>query len=246
VFLGTLLGVLGLVFIRLEKGNIYIIGLFITTMFGWLFNGKHKKLEEKTQKGFHSVKKDIEGVGKWIKHLDRQDKQLFDQLNELKWELSTVREEIVGLREGVGLVVDHDKNKQLSKKLPVWDEQTGVGAVQEAVQEAVQTGSFHGILKGFSANERLLLFTLINAGEGMKLSYEDLALLLGKERSTVRGQINAIKQKREGLIQEISEKNGKKRVFVPEEVRKKLVKYAKVRVKSSKKTVKPVKKARSR
>jgi chromosome segregation and condensation protein ScpB len=64
----------------------------------------------------------------------------------------------------------------------------------------------------------------------MKLSYEDLALLLGKERSTVRGQVNSIKQKSEGLIMEISEKNGKKRIFVPEDIRTKMKKYARTRV----------------
>jgi hypothetical protein len=58
---------------------------------------------------------------------------------------------------------------------------------------------------------------------------------LGKEKSTIRGQINAIKQKSEGLIMEYFEKNGKKRVYVPEEVREKLQKYAKVRVKKEKK-----------
>jgi hypothetical protein len=63
----------------------------------------------------------------------------------------------------------------------------------------------------------------------MKLSYEDIALLLGKDKSTIRGQINAIKQKSEGLIEEMSEKNGKKRVFIPEEIKQKLQKYAKVR-----------------
>lgn len=75
----------------------------------------------------------------------------------------------------------------------------------------------------------MVVITLANSD--MKLSYEDLALLLGKERATIRGQINSIKQKSEGLLCELSEKNGKKRVFVPEEVRNKLAKYAKVRVK---------------
>ena len=69
----------------------------------------------------------------------------------------------------------------------------------------------------------------------MKLSYEDLALMLGKERATIRGQINAIKQKNEGLIEEIVEKNGKKRVFIPQEIREKMLKKAKVRVKDRKK-----------
>ena len=206
-------------------------------MFEWLFGDKYKKLESKTEQGFNSVKKDIDSVGKWIKHLDNKDKQLFEIVSLIKEDLSSVREEMESLREGVGMVVDSEKNKQVFKKLPVLDKQTGVQGVQKSVQTAVQTGNFYDILKGLSPNEKLLTFTLMNSRD-MKLSYEDLALLLGKERSTIRGQINAIKQKSEGLIQEISEKNGKKRVFVPMEVREKLEKYAKVRVIKEKKSKK--------
>ena len=130
---------------------------------------------------------------------------------------------------------DAGKNKQVFGKKGVSDKQTAVEGVGKAVQTAVQTGNFYGILQNLTSSERLLVFTLMNAGNGMKLSYEDLARLLGKERSTVRGQINSIKQKSEGLILEITEKNGKKRVFVPEEIRVKLAKYAKVRVKGKRK-----------
>ncbi|GAH73523.1 unnamed protein product, partial [marine sediment metagenome] len=76
----------------------------------------------------------------------------------------------------------------------------------------------------------------------MKLSYDDMASILGKERSTIRGQINAIRQK-SGLIEELIEKKGKKRVFIPEEIKEKLLKRAKVRVDKGKKTKKTVKKA---
>jgi hypothetical protein len=212
-------------------------------MFEWLFGDKYKSLEVKTQKGFDSVKKDMDVVGKWIKHLEEKDKQVFDQLTELKWELSSLREEITSIREGVGLRsedFEQHENKQVFKKLPVLSKQTDVEAIVKGVQTGVQTVNFHGILQGLSANERLLVFTLANSGE-MKLSYEDLALLLGKEKSTVRGQINAIKQKSEGIIEEISERNGKKRVFVPDEIREKLAKYAKVRVSNGKKAKKRVK-----
>jgi len=202
-------------------------------MFEWLFKNRYKQLEEKTQNGFNSVKKDMDVVGKWVKHLDTQDKQLFDVINEIKRDLSSIREEIDGVREGVDLAVEESKNKQVLKKTPVYDKQTGVYAVENAVQTGVQTGNFYNILKSLSGNERLLVFTILNSE--MKLSYEDLALLVGKEKSTVRGQINAIKQKCEGLIEEISEKNGKKRVYLPLEVREKLQKYAKVRVGKEKK-----------
>ncbi len=197
-------------------------------MFGWLFKNKYGALEEKTQEGFNSVKKDMEVVGKWIKHLDIVDKQVFDQINELKLDLASIKSEIASLREGIDLVSDGLKYKQVFDKMPVYAKQTGVDDVVKPVQTAVQTGNFYGILKGLTSNERLLVFTILNSN--MKLSYEDIALLLGKERATIRGQINSIKQKSEGLIEEISEKNGKKRVFIPEEIKGKLTKYAKVRV----------------
>ena len=54
--------------------------------------------------------------------------------------------------------------------------------------------------------------------------------MLGKTRATVRGQINSIKQKSEGLIEEVIEKNGKKRVFIPDYIKEILLKNAKVRV----------------
>ncbi len=202
-------------------------------MFGWFKKKQDNDLERKTQEGFNSVKRDIDAVGKWIKHLDRQDKQLFDFINLIKGDLSYIRDELNGLREAVEEVSDVEENKQVFKKLPVFDKQTAVYAVQEAVQTAVQTGNFYDIFKKLSSNERALIITLMNSE--MKLSYEDLALLLGKERSTVRGQINSIKQKSEGLIEEIVEKNGKKRVCVPEEIKEKMQKYAKVRTGKSKK-----------
>ena len=218
--------------------NVYKYGCFKGFMFGWFFRKRDGALEEKTKQGFDSVKKDLTRIGDWIKHLDGRDKQLFDLLSGLKLDLSSIRDEVDGLKEAVNLVDFESKNKQLLKKSGVLNKQTAVGLVVEPVQTAVQTGNLYNILQNLTSNERLLVFTLLNAGEGMKLSYEDLARLLGKERSTVRGQINAIKQKSEGLIREILEPNGKKRVYMDEEVRNKLVKYAKVRVRSEKKTKK--------
>lgn len=196
-------------------------------MFEWLFGDKYKKLEEKTQEGFSSVKKDMNSIGKWIKHLERQDKQLFNSIFALKNEIASVRDEVAAAREALNLITEEQENKQLFNKLPGLNKQTTVEGVQNAVQTAVQTDNLYGILKILSPNEKLLVLTMMNSD--MKLSYEDLALLLGKERSTIRGQINSIKQKSEGLIQETTEKNGKKRVFIPEEIKKKMEKYAKVR-----------------
>jgi uncharacterized protein YoxC len=203
-------------------------------MFG-LFGSsrKIKKLDGETRKGFLEVRKDFEGVSKWIKHLNNKDKQLFDLVSELKRELSSIQDDLDGLKEAVSLTNLAVEHKQVFKKTAVWDEQEAVYPVVKPVQTPVQTGNFHDILSGLSSNERLIVFTLMNTE--LKLSYEDIARILGKERATIRGQINAIKQKSEGLILELTEPSGKKRIFVSEEVRNKLEKYAKVRIKDDKK-----------
>ncbi len=217
-----------------KKHNIYIVIPSIISMF-WLFGSgkKIKKLEEDTRTSFLEVRKDFEGVGKWIKHLNNSDKQLFDLLSDVKREIASIKDDLEGVKEAVSLTNLAQEHKQVFKKTPVLNKQEPVFSVDEPVQTAVQTGNFYDILKGLSSNERLIVFTLMNSE--MKLSYEDIARLLGKERATIRGQINAIKQKSEGLIQELTEPNGKKRVFVSEEVRNKLEKYAKVRVKGEQK-----------
>jgi len=189
-------------------------------MFGW-FSGKKRmeKLEEDTKSSFKSVKKDFEGVSEWIKHLHVRHEDVSDVLSALKRDLSTIKSDLQEMRESTSFVDFMKEHKHLSKKQTGVYKQTAVGGVQNTVQTAVQTANFHEILQGLSSNERLLVFTLMNSD--LKLSYEDLARLLGKERSTVRGQINAIKQKSEDLIQEVQESNGKKRVYIGEEIKDK-------------------------
>jgi len=200
-------------------------------MFEWLFGNKKEveRVEEDTKKSFELVKKDINSVSVWIKHLDSEKKLQEKEINELKENLSTVQSELDGL-ENVVSIMGNLKNKgnfrQLSK---LSNKQTAVQAVQTAVWTAVETPN----LEQFSITERAILWVLLNSD--MKLSYEDVAVMLGKERSTIRSQINSIKQKSEGLIEEIIEKNGKKRVFIPEKMKEILLKKAKVRVKNIKK-----------
>ena len=198
-------------------------------MFGLFGSSKKvKKLEDEVRHSFSEVKKDFEGVGKWIKHLDNRDKQVFDLISEVKREIASLNDEVEGVKEALSITNLAQEHEQVFKKTGVLNKQQAVFDVVEPVQTAVQTGNFYDILKGLSSNERLIIFTLMNTE--LKLSYEDIARVLGKERATIRGQINAIKRKSEGLLQELTEPTGKKRVFVSEEVRNKLEKYAKVRV----------------
>jgi hypothetical protein len=198
-------------------------------MFGWFSRKKEiKDIKEDTKKSFDSVKKDISAVSGWIKHLDSEKKLQQKDIDELKGSLSSIKEEVEGLKNVLSIMNDL-KPKQLFKTpKQVFGKQTGVYAVQTGVQTGVQTPN----LGQFSVTERAILWVLLNTD--MKLGYDDLSAMLGKEKSTIRGQINAIKSKNENIIEEVIETNGKKRVFIPDEIKEKLLKKSKVRISSSK------------
>ena len=206
-------------------------------MFRWFSRKKEvEEVKEETRKGFDSVKKDIDSVGKWIKHLDSEKEFQKEEISEIKDILSSIHEEVEGLKNVVGIMTEVNPRSKFAKNQQVFKQQTAVYAVQTGVQTGVQTPK----LDSFSMTERAILWVLLNTD--LKLSYDDIAAVLGKERSTIRGQLNTIKAKSEGLISETIEKNGKKRVFIPENMREMLLKKQKVRVKSLKKMKKPVKK----
>ncbi len=200
-------------------------------MFGWFFRKKEvEQLKEDTKKGFDSVKKDVSSITEWIKHLDDEDETLKEELREIKEVLSSVNEEIEGLKNVINIMNEAQTNRVFKTPASKKNKQTGVYAVQTGVQTAVQTPN----LEHFSITEKAILWILLNTD--MKLSYHDLAAMLGKEKSTIRGQVNSIRQKSEDIIKEVVEENGKKRVFIPEEIKEKLLKKTKVRVKKSKKS----------
>ena len=198
-------------------------------MFEWFFKKKHvENLKEDTKKGFESVKKDITSMSAWIQHLDSATKLQQKEVEDIKEVLSTINSEIDGLKNVINLMNDLKPNRVFRTPKQVFDKQTGVYAVQTGVQTGVQTPN----LDKFSVTERAIIWILLNAD--MKLSYDDLAAIVGKERSTIRGHLNRIKQKSDGLVEEIIEGNGKKRVFIPENMKEKLLKKQKVRVRGKK------------
>ncbi|MAH07210.1 hypothetical protein CMI38_03100 [Candidatus Pacearchaeota archaeon] len=198
-------------------------------MFG--FFGKKVEKDEfnefryAVQTGFGKAKQDIESVSKWIKHLDSVDSGLKEEVMELNGELATVKSELVDIKNMLSIV----GNKQVFKQSgTVFSKQTAVDSVLNTVETGVQTS----FLENLTTNERAIIFVLLNSD--MKLSYEDLASMMGKRKSTIRGQVNSIKQKSEGLIQEVVSENNKKRVYIPERAKEILLKTRKVREKGRK------------
>jgi predicted transcriptional regulator len=198
-------------------------------MFG-LFSRKKEieQVREDTKKGFESVKKDISAVSGWIKHLDSEKEMQKKDIEDIKEDLSSIMEEMESLKNVFSLMNELKPKQVFKTPNRVLNKQTAVFPVQTDVQTDVQTPN----LEQFSVTERAILWILLNSD--MKLSYDDLAAMLGKERSTIRGQINTIKSKSESLIEEVIEKNGKKRVYIPDEIKEKMLKKAKVRVNKEK------------
>ncbi len=160
----------------------------------------------------------------WIKHLDSEKNLQKKEMDDVKAVLSTMEKEMEGIKNVLNLMNQMKTGQVFKTPKQATTKQTGVYGVQTGVQTGVYTPN----LDQFSVTERAMLWILLNSD--MKLSYDDLSAMLGKERSTIRGQINRIKQKSEGLIEELTEKNGKKRVFIPENIREKMLKKPKVRV----------------
>ena len=207
-------------------------------MFSWFLRKKEvEQIKHDAKRGFDDVKKDMDSISAWIKHLDSEKNVQQEDIREIKEVLSSIQEELEGVKNVVSVMGElhpRGKTQQLSKQ------QTAVYAVQTGVQTGVQTPK----LDQFSVTERAIIWILLNTD--MKLSYDDVAAILGKERSTIRGQLNAIKQKNEGLLNEVIEKNGKKRVFISEEIKEILLKKAKVRINKAKKPVKKSKNTKNR
>lgn len=207
-------------------------------MVWWWFGKKedHSELKEEIKQSFSAVKQDFKKAADWIAHLNSRDKQHEMSVDELKERLSSVESEM-GEMKNVISFFSMRINKQLFKQgqTGVY-KQTAVGGVQTAVQTAVEAVQM-GFLSNLGMMERAIVWALLNAHGDMRLSCDDLAVMLGKERSTIRGQINSIKQKSEGMIEEVVEKNGKKRFFISEDVKDMLLSKMKAEKKTRMKKV---------
>ncbi len=191
-----------------------------------------ESLKKDAKNSFDSVKKDIHAINGWINFLESEKNSHKKHIEDIKDDLSSIREDLSNLKNIISFMGELKMSKVSKTSKQLFNKQTAVYPVQTAVQTAVQTPN----LSHFSITERAILWVLLNTD--MKLSYDDIAAMLGKERSTIRGQINAIKQKSESLIEEEIEKNGKKRVFIPEEMKEKMLKKTKVRVGKERKSKK--------
>jgi len=184
----------------------------------------NSELKEEIKQSFNSVKQDIKKAAEWITHLNSRSNNHENHTSNIDDRLSTIENDLDQIKTFISFF-DNRISKQLFKqqRTGVY-KQTAVQGVQTAVQTGVygvQTAIQTAFLGHLSVMERAIVWVLLNTD--MKLSYEDIATILNKDKATIRGQINAIKQKSEGLIEEMTENNGKKRYFIDEEMKETLL-----------------------
>ncbi len=195
----------------------------------------HKKIEDlnhTVSSSFLNLKKDMTEVGNWITHFKGKHDNHEDELQK-------VYRRLEGIEKDIDEIKDAWTHVQTGVQTRV---QTGQTRVQTRVRQtdvrlkqmSVQTSTLEK-LKYLSVMERGIVWILLNSD--IKMSYEDLYTALGKNKSTLRGQINNIKLKSPELIKEAVENDGTKRFYVEESVKDEILnrsKKVKTQVKISK------------
>lgn len=198
--------------------------------FGRRKDEEHHKIKEDVKTSFESVKQDVKKIGVWIHHLNDQDKKQDKQLEDVFEKLDEIQSDINDIKSFVSFFDSRISKQVFKQRQTAVDKQTRVERVQTPVQTVVQTA----FLKHLSVMERAIVWVLTNADDGMKLSYQDVAVILGKDASTIRGQINNIKQKSEDLINESIDKQGKKRYWMEDGVKEMIFSEVRNKTKSLK------------
>lgn len=191
---------------------------------GFLFWRRKKRDKEEKKElddAVDDIRKEFGKAAEWIKHLHSKDGTHEENFTMLNSRLSSLENDVSEIKDFLSFFGPKLFKHEQTASTSVY-KQPGVQRVQTGVRTRLQ----HDFLRNLTTMERAIIWVLLNTE--LRLSYEDIAALLGKSRATIRGQANSIKQKSEGLIEEVIEKTGKKRVYIPESTKETLLKSMKV------------------
>lgn len=219
-------------------------------MVWWLFNKKKgEELEKKLvtlhsslEQSFLNIRRDLHGVGDWISHFKNKHDDHDEKLKWLDKRVKDIEGTVNELRSVWTSVQTPVQTATLSKQIQTDSCPNTCPSVSKHLSKQQKKIETINQLKNLTMMERALVWVLLNTD--LKLSYEDLSIALGKDQSTLRGQINSVKNKSGGLIRETSEREGKKRFFVDEKVKNEILKGSKRRGELVQKVTQKVKKSK--
>jgi len=176
---------------------------------------KFLDINDSLKNSFFKIKEDMFSLSSHLDSLHGHKKEHEKILESLDNRLKIIERAIENNLSDHVIVQTQSLSKQL---------QTSVRPKRTSI--AVQTEVLES-LRRLTPMERSLVWALLNTE--LKLSYSDLSTILGKDESTVRGQVSNAKRKIEGLILEKSESNGQKRFYIEEKIKDKVMKKYKLK-----------------
>jgi len=203
-------------------------------MVWWLFRKKRDVEIEKKFSDLHNaldnsfvnIKKDVHDISKWLHHFKGKHDVHEKKFSLINYRISNIEEALEEIQNSWTAVQTAIQTGELSKHEHTNTRPNGhlEASKQVSKQEKMESESLSIVerLRKLTVMERAVVWALLNTD--LKLSYDDLSVALGKDKSTLRGQINNIKTKSEGLIEEYAEKDGKKRFFISEKSKSELLK----------------------
>lgn len=172
---------------------------------------KFKDLHFGLKNSFSNIKKDFEHVISRVDHLHSKKDEHHNKLDKLDKRLREIEVFFEMMKEKEAEFI----HKGALSKQSVQTGRTGV--VRTAVQTPVFQTGFLGKLKSLTPTERNLVWSLVNTD--LKLSYDDISVVIGKDKSTVRGLMNSVRRKYDDIVSEATEENGRKRFFIEEDIK---------------------------
>lgn len=191
----------------------------------WIFKKRDdttqdlKQIETSLKHSFSHIKQDMSEISVWINNIEKQHKHHKESLSETHSLIDDLHERINILEEAF----ESMRNNTQAVQTPVQNKQTRTDVRSKQVFTPVQTPvQTDELTRSLTPMERAIVSVLLNTE--LRLTYDDLSIAIGRDKSTIRGQVNNIKQKNESLIKEVVESNGKKRFYISEEIKNKVFK----------------------